>query len=99
MSQMMMVNQFKKIIYYDLDCKEKEEGNLFEWEKDEELEVTPKTTLNPKVVGAMKNLQASYNKDPNKIVEQAKQEKAVRENLNFLIDLATIAMWHRIKWL
>ena len=31
----------------------------------------------------MKNLQASYNEDAYKIIEQAKQEKVVSENLIF----------------
>ena len=34
-----------------------------------DLEVTTKTTLNPKVVRTIKNLQAFYNEDANKIVE------------------------------
>ena len=36
----------------------------------------------------MKKLQASYNNNANKIVKQAKQEKGVIKNLNFLINLA-----------
>ena len=35
----------------------------------------PKTKLNTKVVRTMKNLQALYNADANKSLEQAKQEK------------------------
>ena len=35
----------------------------------------------------MKKLQASYNNDANKIVEQASQEKNVIKNLNCLINL------------
>ena len=58
----------------------------------EEIEVISKTTLNPKVVSAMKNLQALYNDDANMIVKQAAQEKATKESSNFLIDLATITM-------
>ena len=30
-------------------------------------------------------MQASYNKDSKKILEQIRQERATRENLNFLI--------------
>ena len=44
------------------------------------------------MVKAIKNLQAPYNVDANKIVEHAKQEKATKEILNFPIDLATVAM-------
>ena len=40
----------------------------------------------------MKNLQASFSEDANKIVDQAEQEKAPKENLNFLIDLSPIMM-------
>ena len=40
----------------------------------------------------MKNLQASYNEDTIKIIKHAQQEIKVRENLNFLINLATIAI-------
>ena len=45
--------------------------------------MTPKTTLNLKVMRVMKNLSASYNDDANKIVEEAVQEKVMKENLNF----------------
>ena len=34
----------------------------------------------------MKKLKASYNKNANKIIKQATQEKCAIENLNFLID-------------
>ena len=37
----------------------------------------------------MKNLQASYNEDSTKIIEEATHNKAI-ENLNFLIDLAMV---------
>ena len=45
--------------------------------------MTSKTTLNPKVVRVMKNLQYLYNEDANKIVKQAMHEMAMKENLNF----------------
>ena len=38
----------------------------------------------------MKKLQASYNDDVNKIVDQALKEKSAIENLNFLINLAVV---------
>ena len=41
---------------------------------------------------AIKTLQVLYNEDSNKIVEQAAQKKATKENFNCLIDLALIAM-------
>ena len=54
--------------------------------------MTPKTTLNPKVLKVIKTLQSSFNENVNKILEQAEHEKSANENLNVLIDLATIAM-------
>ena len=38
----------------------------------------------------MKKLQALYNEDANKIIEEATQDKKSIENLNFLIDLAML---------
>ena len=52
--------------------------------------MTPKTTLNPKVVHAIKNLQVLYNNDANNIVEQVAQEKKAKDF--FLMDLATFTM-------
>ena len=43
----------------------------FEVQVEDEMEETPKTTLNTKVLCAMKNLQTLYKNDPNKIVNQA----------------------------
>ena len=40
------------------DEGETEEGNVFEQDIEDELEVTLKTTLNPKVVREIKNFQA-----------------------------------------
>ena len=56
-----------------------------------EIEVTTKTTLNPKVVRAMKNLQASHDENANNIVDHATWEKAMKENFILSIYLATIA--------
>ena len=38
----------------------------------------------------MKKLQALYNKDANKIIKEAAQDKHAIENLNFLINLAMV---------
>ena len=59
---------------------------------DNELEVTLKATLNPRVVKAIKNLQASFNENANKIMQQAGHEKAAKKNLIFFIHLATIGI-------
>ena len=72
----------------DEDAKE----NVFEGQIDDKIEVTHKTTLNQKVVQALKNIQALYNEDVNKIIEQVAQEENSKENLNVSINLATIAM-------
>ena len=37
----------------------------------------------------MKKLQAFYNEDANKVIEEATQDKAIK-NLNFLINLAMV---------
>ena len=65
---------------------------FFKQDIDEELGVTPETTLNSKLPRIMKNLQASYNGDVNNIISQANQENALNENLNFLTDVCTGAM-------
>ena len=52
--------------------------NLFDEDINEEVEAASKTTMNEKMVWAMKKLQASYNNDANKIVKEAVQEKSVK---------------------
>ena len=42
------------------------------------------------MVQAVKQLQASYNDDANKIIKQAMNKKSAIENLNFLIDLSMV---------
>ena len=42
--------------------------NFFDEDIDDQIKITPQTTINAKVEQAMKNLQASYNDDANKIV-------------------------------
>ena len=49
------------------------------------------TTVNIQVVQAMKKLQALYNNDANKIVDQGTQEKSAIKNLNFLIILVMVS--------
>ena len=58
----------------------------------DEIEACPKTTLNPKVVQAMKNLQASNIEDCNKIVEPVTQEESAQENSIFLL------IWILLPW-
>ena len=59
-----------------------------EYIKDQVL-ASPKTTVNAKVIRAMKKLQALYNNDMNEIIKGAMQDK-VAKNLNFLINLAMV---------
>ena len=65
-------------------------ANFFDEDIDDKVKATPQTTINVKVVPAMKKLQASYNNDTNKIIKQARKEKSAIESLNFLIDLTMI---------
>ena len=59
----------------DSDSNDKNQENLFDEDINEEVKATPKTTINTKVVHAMKKLQALCNHDANKIIKQATQEK------------------------
>ena len=61
--------------------------NFFDEDIDNKVKATPHTTINAKVIRAMKKMQASYNDDAKKIVLQAAKEKSAVKNLNFLIDL------------
>ena len=56
--------------------------NIFDKDIDNKVEATPQTTINAKVVHAMKKLQTSYNDDANKIAKQSTQEKDAIKNLN-----------------
>ena len=58
---------------------------------NDKVKANPKTTMNAKVLCAMKKLLTSYNNDANKIIKAATQEKKCEENLNFLINLAMVA--------
>ena len=69
----------------------KSQENLFDKDINKEVEMTPKTTFNTKVVWALKKLQASNNNDANKTVKQATHVKGAIKNLNFLIDLAMLS--------
>ena len=66
--------------------KKKGEEKFFEHEFKDKLKVIAKTTLNAKLVKVIRNLQASYIEDENKILVQAEWEKAT------LYHLATKAM-------
>ena len=72
------------------DKDTKNDNKIFSTKIDDEVKVTPKPTINTKVVQAMKKLQALYNDHSNKIVKQATQEKNAIKNLNFSIVLAMV---------
>ena len=68
---------------------ENNKENFFDKDINNQAIASPKTTVNAKVIWAMKKFQASYNDDVEKIINEATQDK-VAENSNFLIDLAMI---------
>ena len=70
--------------------KNEEEENFFQEHIKHKIEETPKTRLHPQVMKVMKNLQALYNADANKIVEQDVQENSTKEI--FSIDQSINAM-------
>ena len=78
-------------ILRDSENDDEAKKNFFEEWVNDEIKVTPKTTLNPKMVCAVKNLQASYNNDANNIFKQTVQEKVQKKIVFFVIDLAVAA--------
>ena len=76
----------------DFESDDKAKENFLDEHASHEVEATYKTTVDAEVVRAMKKFQASYNNDANKIIKKVAQEKSEKENLFFLLDLATIAM-------
>ena len=70
---------------------------------DEDKSQSENTTINPKVVSAMKKLDVSYNDEARKIVEEAQKNDTINlvtgrdftvedERLNFLMDLVDLSM-------
>ena len=59
------------------------DNNFFDEDIDDQVKVTPQTTINAKVVQAMKKLHALYNDDANKTIKQATQEKIAVESFKF----------------
>ena len=64
------------------DDIENDNNKLFEEDLDDKVNVTPKTTINAKVVHTRKKFQASYNDNANKIVKQATKGKSAIKNSN-----------------
>ena len=57
------------------------EGHSFDEDINDQVIALPQTTVNTKVIWAMKKLQASYNNDVNKIIKEVTQAK-VSKKLN-----------------
>ena len=73
------------------DSDDENQENFFDQDISKEVKVTRKFTINVKVVGAVKKLQALYRYDANKIIKQATEEKGTIENLDFLINLSMVS--------
>ena len=58
----------------DSDDIKNDNKNFFDEDIDNKVEATPQTTINAKVVPAIKKLQALYNHNANKILKQAAKE-------------------------
>ena len=64
------------------DDFENDNDNFFDEDIDNQVTVMmPQTTIDVKVVQAIKKLQASYNNDAHKIIKQATLEKSVTPSL------------------
>ena len=61
----------------DSESNNKSKENHFDEDINEEIKADLKTTINIKVVHAMKKLQALYDDDANKIVKEAAQEEVL----------------------
>ena len=70
---------------------ESDNKNVFHKDIDDKVTAAPKTTINTKVVWAMKKLQASYNDNANKIIKQSVKEKDAIKNLNLLMNIDMVA--------
>ena len=51
---------------------------FFDEDVDNQVKVSPQTTINTNMVQAMKKLQALYNDDANKFIKEATQDKAIK---------------------
>ena len=66
----------------DIDSSDKDsknnEGHIFDEDINDQVIASFKTTVNAKVIWAMKKLQTLYNDDANKIIKEAKQVKVAK---------------------
>ena len=68
-------NYNKYDVGHDSESKKDDEENLLNEDVNKEFKATPMTTINTKVIHVIKKLQALYNDDANKILEEAAQER------------------------
>ena len=66
----------------DKDFKNNKES-FFDEDNNDQVISSYKTTVNAKVIWAMKKLQASYNNDVNKIIKEAMQDKVAKNNYRY----------------
>ena len=85
-------NNINVVSNSDSDSSEEDVENnedFFDKGINDQVIISPQITVNAKVIHAMKNLQALYNEDANKIIKETTQDKAIK-NLNYLINLAMV---------
>ena len=93
-----IINNSNINVVSNLDSNSSEEDfennkdKLFDEDINDPVKVSPQTTVNTKVVWAMKKLKALYNEDANKIIKEATPDKIAIKNLNFLIHLAMVTL-------
>ena len=68
---------------------ENDNNDFFDKDINNQVEATPNTSINAKVVHTMKNLQVLSNDDTTKFSSKLLKKNAIK-NLNFLIDLAMV---------
>ena len=86
LEMILVINQNNNNYYYlvsDSESNDKAHDNLFDENINNEVEATLIAIVNAKVVWAMKKLQASYNKDANKILEEVAQKLLFKKILTF----------------
>ena len=64
-------NYYNVVSDSESESDEGSEENLFDVDIDEEVKMTTKTTIKAKVVQEIKQLQALYNNNTNKVVKQS----------------------------
>ena len=76
---MMISKQFLKLI----KSKDKTKETFFDKDSKDEVEPTPQTTANTKMIQAMRKVQALHSDDANKLVKETAQEKSTKRKFKF----------------